>query len=57
MMTVITLILILATFSLPIYRTVVVRAQGERSPAISCRSGKAIHGQDGRIVQIMKSEA
>jgi prepilin-type N-terminal cleavage/methylation domain-containing protein len=39
MMTVITLILILATFSLPIYRTVVVRAQGERSPAISCRSG------------------
>jgi len=40
MMTVITLILILATFSLPIYRTVVVRAPGRAAARrFSCRSG------------------
>jgi hypothetical protein len=32
-------------------------AQSERSSAIQCGSGKAIDGQDGRTVQIIKPEA
>jgi hypothetical protein len=32
-------------------------AQGERSPAFLCESGKAVHGQDGRIVEIKHGRA
>jgi hypothetical protein len=32
-------------------------AQGERSPAVLCQSIKPIHGEDGRIVQIMGRSA
>jgi hypothetical protein len=32
-------------------------AQGERSPAFLCQSMKPVHGQDGRIVQIMGRSA
>ena len=32
-------------------------AQSERSSAIGCRSSQAVHGQDGRIVQIIESKA
>ena len=32
-------------------------AQGERRPAVSRGSGKAVHGQDGRVIPIIEPEA